>query len=265
MSTLTTFVQQAVSHTRRSFALSARAGRRSLALGAVLLIGSTVTVLATANMPPHITGITLTPNVGMIDEGQSVTVNVTWTDPDPNDMHTVYFDWYKGSLGKFQVPAGTSSFQTTLTFNDDSYDKVSIPSVFVRVADRQFPVGQPNDNREAKSQDSSQFPLKVNNVAPTFAHAPQPVKLRNEPGKVTIQGDITDPGADDTEQVFVIWDTSMPHIGDGQPCTVNKRHFTCEHTYPVSKPVVAKTYNLKLTVRDDDGGQNVANTSVQIP
>jgi hypothetical protein len=265
MSILTTFVQQTVSRTRRSLEVSARTGRRSLALGAALLIGSTVTVLATANTPPHITSVTVTPNVSKANEGQSVTVNVAFTDPDPNDLHTIYFDWHKGSLGKFQLPAGQHSFQTTIKLPDDSDPNVSNPQIWVRVSDRQFPQGQPNDNQEGKGgHDFSSFPMKIQNVAPTFARELHAQKVRGEMGKVVVEGDIADPG-EDTFQVFAIWDTSGPQLGPGQACSVTKRHFTCEHTYAVGKPVQSKTYSTKFTVRDDDGGQNVATMSVQIP
>ena len=49
-----------------------------LVLGTVLLVASALTVLAAANTPPHITS--LTASSSFIDEGQSITVNGTFTE-----------------------------------------------------------------------------------------------------------------------------------------------------------------------------------------
>src|SRR5262249_17613180 len=56
----------------------------------------TWTVLS-PNSPPSITGLSLTPNP--VNEGDTVTLNVAFTDPDAADTHTVTILWGDGSPG----------------------------------------------------------------------------------------------------------------------------------------------------------------------
>jgi hypothetical protein len=256
MQCLSTTAQQALGGVRRAFAAPVRAGRRSLALGTVLVLGPTLTVLATANTPPTISNVSLSQS--MINEGGSVTMTGAFTDPDAADSHTALIFWNDGTKQKVQIPVGQTTFQATHAFADDSSDT----SVRVEVRDRQLPSGS-NDNSEGLGMDAESLPLEIKNVAPTFAQNVTVAKAPATPGKVIVSGDLVDPGAD-TLAVFANWNTAVPTVGNGQPCTVSQHHFQCEHTYPVPA-IGSKTYSIKLTVRDDDGGWTATTKSVQIP
>src|SRR5215213_2233302 len=80
MQCLSTTTRRALIGAKRALASPAGAGRRSLALGTALVLGSTLTVLATANTPPTITNASLSQSV--INEGGSVTLTGAFTDPD---------------------------------------------------------------------------------------------------------------------------------------------------------------------------------------
>lgn len=134
----------------------------------------------------------------------------------------------------------------------------------VDIRDRQL-AAHANDNTEGLAWDSATVPLQVKNVAPTFTHKLDVEKARGQKGKVTISGDVADPGSD-TVQVFANWGDSFPQLGNGPACTMtNKRSFECEHTYAVPLIGQPKSYAVKLTVRDDDGDENTITRTITIP
>jgi hypothetical protein len=258
MFTLQSALRKALVKSRASAATPAGIGRRSLALGAILVLGSTLSVLATANTPPTITSLSV--NSPIVNEGDTVTITGTFTDPDASDAHNVLVFWENEPKQKLEVPVGSTTFQLTHKVTDDS----SSNHVVVEVRDRQLPP-HANDNTEGVARDGDSVQLQVKNVAPTFSHNLSVVKSRSQPGNVTIKGDVVDPGAD-TVEVFANWGQGFPQIGLGQACTMtSKRSFECEHTYPVPLIGQSKTYTVKLTVRDDDGDQSVITKAITIP
>src|SRR4051794_40295462 len=83
-------------------ASSARVGRRSAILGALLLAASAVSVWATTNTPPRWTS--LTTSAGVIDEGQSITITGSFVDPDAKDTHTILIYWQGSTLPNYEDP-----------------------------------------------------------------------------------------------------------------------------------------------------------------
>jgi hypothetical protein len=243
-----------------------RSGRRSLVLGTALLIASTVTVVATANTPPEFTSLTVTPSV--LNEGQTVTLSGTFTDSDTSDAHTVYIFWndapIEASRTKVQLPAGQTTFQVNHSYTDNLL--AGATGIRVKVADRQLPLGS-NDNTEGYGRDREGVPIQVKNVAPTLAgvsasRAGQFLPPTTVP--IVVVGDIVDPGAADTHQVSTLWgdEPAFPPPTPTQ-CTVTGRRFRCDHSY--KRQSTTRTYTIRLGVKDDDGGQGSATTSVQIP
>src|SRR5688572_7877664 len=86
-----TTLGRAIAHARYLVASSWRLGRRSATLGALLLTASTVTVWATANTAPQFTSLTVTPSI--LNEGQTVVLRGTFTDPDTTDAHGMLVYW----------------------------------------------------------------------------------------------------------------------------------------------------------------------------
>ena len=263
MSFMTT-IRLALDRTRLRPASLGRTARWPLALGALLLAASTATVLATANTPPTITSATVTPTV--LNEGQSATLTVAFTDPDPGDLHTVRVKWHDNwgvipSAEIIQLPAGQKSFTLPHTFKDSSQGP-SGTQVQVTVYDRQTSPGSPNDNSEGAGQDVIFVPIQVNNVAPSFVTSSITVKKKGK-RQVVVEGDVVDPGIRDVMQVNASW--SDPNDRGWTVCSLSKsnRHFLCEHTYGASVP--AGPYSIVLSVKDDDGGEATHQTSVQLP
>jgi hypothetical protein len=264
MEGLLTTVPRALDSARRVPARLMRTGRRSLLLGTVLLVASTLTVLAAANTPPHITS--LTASSSFIDEGQSITLNGTFTDPDATDLHTIFIYWGDGNPGqaeKIQLPAGQFAFQANHAYQDNLVTTL----IKVGVGDRQRPPGT-SDNTDGEGRDTGLLPIQVRNIAPTLAGVSasrssttfQPLTSVS----IVVVGDIVDPGAADTEQVSALWGDAAPtSLPTPTPCTVTGRRFRCTHAYKLQP--AARTYTINLSVRDDDGGQGSATTSVQIP
>jgi hypothetical protein len=240
-----------------------RAGRVPLALGAALLVGSTVSVLATTNTPPQITSLTLSPAVA--NEGQTVTLTGAFADPDPADLHSVLIYWpddHPGLAEHVRLTLGARSFQVTHTFPDD----VPPTNFKVDVLDHQSPFGS-NDNVAGGGRDERTVSLQVKNVPPTFAPG---VTLTgpDKTGHTTIDGTVIDPGTDRVA-VGVDWgdgSTPPPPVpltipqlpGNLFPCTIDRsRQFHCEHAYNVKPLFPPRPLAIKLIAKDDDGGSGL--------
>jgi hypothetical protein len=234
-------------------------------LGGVLLAVSTATVWATANTPPHITSFVTSAPV--INEGQTVTASATFTDPDAGDNHVVRFFWRDGHFDEFHLSPGQFSAQATHTYQDSWPEEFNI---LLAVYDRQTPPGSPqNDNTDGQGKDWSGHPILVKNVPPSFGPAIKVTKDRLAPNKVSVDGTLVDPGADTFTVAADFGDHPAPlPIRPSPPvmtpCTVERQTFHCEHQYP-APGLPSKTYQIKLTARDDDGGTGAGQTSVRIP
>ena len=257
---------------RRLLSIAGRTGQRSVALGALLLLGSSLTASAIVhNTLPTITSATL--SSVSVSEGAEIVVNVQFTDPDPEDRHPIIVRWdiEPGTGGNWRgkeevlLPPGQFSFQTTAKIADDGHDVNGNPSPIkleVWVSDEQ----PGNDNYDGAGEVVKQFYITVQNVAPYIRD--QTVKVTKGSGKsagaVVVEGRFDEPGRD-TVHVAANW-------GDGSPskpksiseCTVDQqtRTFSCEHTYATSP---ARTYQITLRAVDEDGGEDTATTSVQMP
>lgn len=261
---LTTTIRRAFDRPRHLASSVSRAGRRSTALGALLLAASTATVLATANTPPEIISATVTPST--FKEGDTVTLFATFTDADAADLHTVRIRWHDGSpTEQIQLPAGQTSFEVKHTYRDDQSKYSGQNFVRFTVYDRQTLPGSPNDNGSGAGEDLASVPTTASNVAPSFVDRGITVTKKGG-GQVVIEGDIVEPGSADQLQLTATWgDPSAPgetacSLSEGKGAT---RHFTCEHAYRPN--LQAKTYRVGLTVKDDDGGLDQYQTTVRLP
>jgi hypothetical protein len=236
-----------------------RTGRSSLVLGAILLIASTATVLAMSNTPPVVTSATLDKSI--VDEGETVTLTVSFTDPDVEDLHTILVNWADIHHHQtIQLPAGQLSAQITHQHVDDDLLENHI---WVTVVDRQTPPGQePNDNYASFGTFNALVPIQVRNVAPSFVDRSITVNKKGG-SQVTVEGDFVDPGTADQMTVTATW--GDPQSPGATACSLSNgnRHFVCEHAYRPN--LQAKTYPISLTVKDDDDGIDQHQTGVKLP
>ncbi|MGP8330340.1 MAG: PKD domain-containing protein [Methanosarcinaceae archaeon] len=175
----------------------------------------------------NISNVNPTPNPGgnvTGNEGSSVNFSVTVTDPGVNDTHTFSWNFGDGTNSTQQNPAHTYA-------DNGNY------SVTIIVYD--------NDGGSGQAQISA----TINNIAPTASTGGPYSGSIGQP--VTLSGSATDPaGANDP--LNYAWDTN----NDG--------------TYNESGQTVHVTFNspgvqtIKLRVRDDDGGETVEQTTVNI-
>lgn len=154
------------------------------------------------NVAPTITAIDLSTTV--LDEGQSLTVSGTFTDPalgQATETFTVVVNWGNGDTSVAVVDAALGTYTATYLYRDDhprSGTDQDIFSITVEIVDD-----------DGGSYHSSANPdldrcVTVRNVAPAVSlDAVTPV---NENGVATLTGSYTDIGILDTHTVVVDWD-----------------------------------------------------------
>lgn len=243
---------------RRLAATPARSPRRSLVLGIILMTLSTITTLASTNTPPTITSASVTPSI--LGEGQTVTLNATFTDPDATDAHTVEILWKDGTKDKLQLAAGQFGIQATHTYVDNTSSPAHI---WLTVKDRQSPAGsEQNDNAEGFGMDTQAVPINVRNVQPHFLRGIAVQKSQKSPGSVTVTGSFADPGVADTHEVRVSWGVEANPLTPIHLCALANKQFTCSYTYPNN---ASSSYTIRLRVKDDDGDVDNASLQIQLP
>jgi hypothetical protein len=265
-------LDHALDHSRRLLSRCGGVARGSMVFGALLLVGSTVSVVATTNTAPEMTSLTL--SALTINEGDTVTLTGTFTDPDVADGHNVLIYWHDYDSGptqkqKILLAPGQLSFQVQHTYTDGRQAHVT-----ATVYDRQLPADS-NDNVGGPfgwdSMNVGSY-LTVNNVAPSFVDRSVKVaKARGTAGTVVVEGQYTDPGAD-TVTVVATWGDGAPGAPKAiTPCSVNlaSHTFRCTHAYSLPSLPVVKSYAITLKASDGigygDGGEDTFNTSVQFP
>jgi hypothetical protein len=238
--------------------------RRPLGLGALLLtIGSTATVVATTNTAPQFTSLTATP--GILNEGQTITLNGAFTDPDAADAHGLLVYWIGGSANfkeKVELPPGQLSFHLTHRYVDD----LAPTQIKVVLFDRQQPIHSNDNISGLGGSDTEHLPVvQVKNVAPSFV-ASSMVQTATA-GGVVVEGDVTDPGSDRLKVGGTIRPNPInPNTDIPMACEMSgqsERHFRCQHTQQPNAG--AKTYQIRLLAVDDDGGSRTLDLSVRFP
>ena len=219
--------------------------------GAYRLSLATVVV----NVPPS--NVIVTPPGGGFLEGTSGTINVSFTDPDVADAHTIDIDWdNNGTFDEtFGLAAGFTSFTRNHIYTDDgispgngsAFDPVTI---VVRVAD-------------AGGNATGSGNSTINNVIPNTVTITNGAFSINENGSFTLNGSFIDAGTLDVHTVDIDWN------GDGS-FDQSVVLATGARTFSFTSPVYADdnpsgtpfdTNNVNVRVRDDDTGVSTTATS----
>ncbi|MBX3425655.1 MAG: PKD domain-containing protein [Pirellulales bacterium] len=212
---------------------------------------SAMTTVEVRNVAPS--NLVLQP-VATIDENGVATLNLSFDDPGSLDVHTVEIDWGDGSpLETVTLAVGARTLAITHQYLDDN------------------PTGTPADvyqvNVTVRDDDSGQAAamttVEVRNVAPSNLVLVPPATI-DENGVATLQLSFDDPGSLDVHTVEIDW-------GDGSPLetvtlAVGERTLTITHQYLDDNPTGTPTdvYQINVTLRDDDGGQTSAMTTVEV-
>ncbi len=183
-----------------------------------------------------------------VNEGSSLTLNGSFTDPNAGDTHTVVINWGDGtSNSTLSLTPGARTFSATRQFTDDnptgSPANIYTLSATVR------------DNQNASASNTTT--VAVNNVAPSWQQAtPSPATL-SVGASVTLTGNFTDPGTPDTHSVVVNW-------GDGSAATtvnLGPGVVTLQTTHLY---MASGNRTITLTATDDDTGSATTSTSVVV-
>jgi hypothetical protein len=173
-----------------------------------------------------------------IDENDTLTIDGSFFDPDPDDRHTVVIDWGDGSpTTTLLLDAGVFTFRAGHRYLDDGGPGWETPYVItVTVSDDCGTVG-------------GETVVTVRNVGPSSiavsAH-PDPI---DENDTVTLDGTFFDPGTLDAHTVIIDW-------GDGSTTTLllapGVLTFRAIHQYlDDTGPGCETTFAIRVTVSDD--------------
>lgn len=207
------------------------------------------------NLAAVICGIDGNPDLnphGLFEQNETFT-----SGPCANQLPTAEaggpYEVNEGSTVQLNGTGSTDPDGTTLTYmwspdanlNDDSSPQPSYTGVDDSVNTIRLDVFDKIEQRNA----SDTATITVKNVAPTVNAVGSNI---NEGGSATVSATITDPGTADTHTVTINWDD-----GTSQSVTRTELAAGVNHTYGDNG-----TFNVAVTVTDDDGG--VGNDTVSV-
>ncbi len=181
---------------------------------------------------PGLGVVSATPSV--LDEGSSVLVSGSFTEPPPTASHTVTILWGDGATTELPLPAGTTTYNAMHVYDDDEFGADAPVDIRVTVSD-------------GLSTDEGWTSVTILNVPPTVDAGPGQMVLVGE--TVEFSGGFTDPGVLDTH-------TWVWNFGDGGS---DDTTLTPTHVF-----AAAGTYTVTLDVEDDDGGVGADSLFVEV-
>src|SRR5205814_270934 len=199
------------------------------------------------NVAPVLSNVAVT---AVINEGGTVTISGDIFDAG-SDALTVTVNWDEGDPEIKRITEGSTHFELTHIYYDDN------------------PTGTPFDRRNISivlsddngGSDSALAQVRVNNVAPVLSNVAV-TPIIDENGIVTLTGNISDPGTQDTFDLFVNWGDVTQTYQFGAGAT----NFSVTHLYSDDNPTgtASDIQSIGLDLRDDDGGEVLASTSTTI-
>jgi hypothetical protein len=176
-----------------------------------------------------------------INENQSTTVTVTFTDVEAGDAHTCKFTWGDGGISWVNVGAGVTICSGTHTYLDDNPTATPSDNYTVSV--------EVKDSGSPPQSDTEITTVTVGNVRPVITTTSGPVAPAAKNTSLNFSASFTDVGTLDTHTCTFSWD-------DGTNTTVNapgtgNGSCSASHTY-----ASAGVYTVMVTVTDDDTGSD---------
>ena len=160
----------------------------------------------------------MTPSSTSINENDTMTVTVTFTDVGTLDTHTASVAWGDGTTGTRALAAGVTSFSAAHRYLDDNPTGTpsDVASIVTTIVD------------DDTGSVSGLTLLTVNNVAPIVTNLVAAPNSINENSSLTISVTFTDPGTQDTFTANINW-------GDGTTGSLalgaGSSTFTANHQY----------------------------------
>lgn len=180
------------------------------------------------------TGLSLSTSAASLLEGQSLTLNGSFSNPDPQDTHTVVVSWGDGSTTTLNLGAGVFQFQSSHTYTDDPAGAEDIYPISVVVTDA------------AGGSTTGDSSVSVANVAPQL-NPTIGIAIGNQDSPLGQPISFNDPGDDAWTAIVDFGDSSAPQTFPVGP----NRAFTLNHVYTAEG-----TFRVTIRLRDDDGGSS---------
>ncbi|MCI0331619.1 MAG: PKD domain-containing protein [Planctomycetes bacterium] len=207
------------------------------------------------NVAPTITAVNLSDM--MLNEGQSLTVSGTFSDPAlgiVTESFTVMIDWGNGDTSMATVDATLGTYTATYLYADDHPLTATLQDTFA------ITVVVTDDDGGSFSSASDvglERSVTVKNVAPTITTVNLSDVVLNEGQSLTVSGAFTDPAlgvASETFTVMIDWGN-----GDTSVAIVDQTlgTYTATYLYADDHPLTATlqdTFSITVVVTDDDGG-----------
>ena len=191
----------------------------------------------------------------MVQEGTAITLNGQFIDHGTLDTHTQTWT-VTADNGQMIAPGSGSSF--TFTPNENGLYTVS------------YTVTDDDGGSYTK-----EFEVTVENVSPSIGDV-EFSDVIYENGIAALSGVISDPGTADTFSVLIDWNASGNAGGPGEGTTILTQSvltdlgngqwaFSTTHQYLDDNPTASlqDTYEISITVTDDDGGVGTLSNSLQ--
>lgn len=141
--------------------------------------------------------LTLTTSPTTIDEGGTILLSGSFTDPGVEDTHRVVITWGDGSPNTIvELPAGVTSF------TDVPHQYVNNPTAAATAYTLGVAV---TDDDEPLNPVTAQSTVTVSNVAPSNVIVSPSLPSIVENGTINLSGSFTDPGSLDAHTVAINW------------------------------------------------------------
>jgi predicted outer membrane repeat protein len=189
--------------------------------------------------------LALTTSAATLDEGQTLTLDGHFADPDVRAAHTAVIRWGDGTPDTvIALNPGVLTFHAAHPYADNP------PGQPVG----SFPITVTVSNAAAQAISASAS-VTVKNVAPVIAPPPAATVTNREGTPFAFDGSFTDPGAD-------TW-TATADYGDGtgpqRVAVTPDRHFHLDHVYTSEG-----TFTVLMTLDDGDGGHDTFRERVAV-
>jgi WD40 repeat protein len=210
---------------------------------------STRATLTVANVDPVVVNVDI--DQVSIDENGIATIRGVVTDIGTLDTHVVEIDWGDGTTSVVAVDPVTGMFVASHRYLDDNPSRTPADRYTITV------VAVDDDGGRSAPKTTE---VDVRNVAPAnlVINVAKPSISYGQRAVVT--GSFTDVGSLDTHVVRVDWGDGKITEAVVDPVT---RTFTASHYYVVA-PGWAHTFQITVTVEDDDGGIVTGAASVKV-
>ncbi len=190
------------------------------------------------NVAPVLSDLAVTPS---IDEGGEAHLTGTIADVGTLDSFVLHVDWGDGAIVDYPFPAGTTSFDLTHSYLDETAANGGAYAISVTLADDDL------------GEDADATAIIVVNVAPALLDVA--ITSVDENGVAHLTGAISDPGTDDAFTLTVNWGEGDPEVFLFAAGTTT---FDVTHQYLDDNPsgTASDAYSVQLALSDGDGGED---------